>query len=339
MRNIPMELLRTFVTVVEFGSVTRAANALGRSQPAASLQMKRLETFVGMPLCQWDGRRMALTSSGDTMLRYARQILTLNDEALGTMVRPAITGHVRVGTPNDFAISFLPRILGRFAARYPNVTLEVSCDLSVRLIERFSQSEADLDIVLAMHDRRAIGGASRLWRENLAWVTGPPAPVHERRPLPLVVYPEGCVYRRRLMHALDRADIPARIVYCSPSLAGLQAAVLSGLGVTVLARSTVPENLRVVDGSAGLPDLPPVTIGLHCQRGRQTPAVKRLVEFVAESLDERQGVSSEGASNAGHGNAEATTKSSNEQGRDRDASAANSSMRRNAGRRLKATRG
>jgi DNA-binding transcriptional LysR family regulator len=288
MRNIPMDLLRTYATVVELGSVTRAANALGRSQPAASLQLKRLETFVGVPLCQWDGRRMALTAAGETMLRFARQILSLNDEALGTIVRPAISGHVRVGTPNDFAITFLPRILGRFATRYPSVTLEVNCDLSINLMERFSHDGSDLDLVLAMHDKRNIGKSTRAWREKLAWVASPTFSVHERRPLPLVVYPDGCVYRRRLVHALEAAKIPFRVVYCSPSLAGLQAAIMSGLGVTVLAQSTVPEGLSILDGKAGLPELPDVTIGLHCRRRRQSPAVGRLADFVAESLDESE---------------------------------------------------
>lgn len=288
MRNIPMDLLRTFAAVADVGSITRAASQLGRSQPAISLQMKRLEEIVAAPLCRWDGRRMLLTDRGETLLGYAAQILRLNDEAIGTLTRPALAGHVRVGTPNDFAITFLPRILGRFVDRHPGVTLDVSCDLSVNLLKQFAGPESAYDLVLAMHGDRPPGRSVRLWPEQLVWVAAPGHSVWSRRPLPLVVYPEGCVYRRRLTRALDDAGIPWRIVYCSPSLAGLQAAIISGLGVTVLARSTVPEGLQMLESDQILPALAPVSIGLHRRRNRLPPAADRLIGFIAESLDDRQ---------------------------------------------------
>jgi DNA-binding transcriptional LysR family regulator len=287
MRNIPMELLRTFSAVADVASITRAASILGRSQPAVSLQMKRLEDIVGAPLCRWDGRRMLLTDGGETLLRYATQILRLNDEAIGSLTRPTLAGHVTVGTPNDFAISFLPRILGRFVERYPNVTLDVSCDLSVNLLEKFASDSAGFDLVLAMHADRATARPLRVWPEQLVWVAGPGHSVWTRRPLPLVVYPDGCIYRRRLMRALEAAGMSSRIVYCSPSLAGLQAAILSGLGVMVLARSTVPDGLQILDEESGLPAIAPVTIAMHRRRSRLSPAAARLVGFIAESLDER----------------------------------------------------
>lgn len=220
------------------------------------------------------------------MLDYARRILLLNDEALGSLTRPLLAGHVRVGTPNDFAISFLPRILGRFAARHPNVTLDVTCDLSVNLIEHFRGGRSDLDIVLAMHGEDSMAGAARQWSERLVWVADPATSVHLRRPLPLVVYPKGCIYRRRIGQALDRAGVPWRVVYCSPSLAGLQAAIVAGLGVTVLARTTVPEGLAVLEPGRALPPLADVSIGLHRRRARLSVAAARLVDFIGESLDE-----------------------------------------------------
>ena len=288
MRNIPMDLLRTFAAVAEIGSITRAASTLGRSQPAVSLQMKRLEEIVGAPLCRWDGRRMLLTDGGETLLRYAAQILRLNDEAIGNLTQPALAGHVRVGTPNDFAISFLPRILGRFVERYPGVTLEVSCDLSIHLLKQFTSGQGAYDLVLAMHAERPGPRPVRVWPEQLAWIAGPGHSISTRRPLPLVVYPEGCIYRRRLTLTLDDAGIPWRIVYCSPSLAGLQAAIIAGLGVTVLSRSTVPESLQMLEPASGLPAIAPVSIGLYRRRNPLPRAAARLVEFIAESLDERR---------------------------------------------------
>ena len=78
-KNLPTELLRTFVTVIEVKSYTHAADLLGRSQPAISLQMKRLEYLVGQPLVVRKGRSVALTDTGDALIGHARQILRLND--------------------------------------------------------------------------------------------------------------------------------------------------------------------------------------------------------------------------------------------------------------------
>jgi len=139
----------------------------------------------------------------DTLLGFARQMLRLNDEALGSLAQPALAGHVRVGTPNDFAITFQPRILGRFAERHPGVSLEVSCDLSAHLLEDFAQGRSGFDVVLAMHGAGGAGRAARHWREALVWVSAAGPAVQARRPLPLVVYLEGCVYRRSLTRALD----------------------------------------------------------------------------------------------------------------------------------------
>lgn len=287
-RNIPTDLMRSFVTVIDMGTVTRAAAALGRSQPAVTLQMQRLEELLDHRLLAWDGRRTRPTPTGERLLRFAREILRLNDEAVDSLAQSTISGHVKIGTPNDFATTFLPRVLGRFADRHADVSLEVVCELSRQLIDMLRAQPNNLDIVLAMQAERPAASAQNLWKEELTWVGSTGQALSSRRPLPLVAYPEGCVYRRRLTRALDDSGIPWRVVYCSPSLAGLQAAIISGLGVTVLARSTVPEGLQMLDSAGILPALAPVTIGLHRRRNRLPPAADRLVEFIAESLDDRQ---------------------------------------------------
>jgi DNA-binding transcriptional LysR family regulator len=284
MKNIPMDLLRTLATVADAGSVTRAAASLGRSQPAISLQMKRLEDIVGGSLFHWDGRRMSLTDSGETLLGYAIQIVGLNDEAIGRLARPRLEGHVTVGTPNDFAVTFLPQVLGRFTERYPGVTLEVSCDLSARLLSRFAAGRPGFDLILAMQAGRPVGRPAYQWTEELIWAAAPGDAAWKRRPLPLVVYPEGCIYRLRLTQALDAAGIPWRIVFCSASLAGLQAAVVSGLGITVLARSTVLQGLQSPEPAKALPALAPATIGLYQRPHRLASAAPTLAKFIAEAF-------------------------------------------------------
>lgn len=86
-RNIPTDLMRSFVTVIDMGTVTRAAAALGRSQPAVTLQMQRLEELLDHRLLAWDGRRTRPTPTGERLLRFAREILRLNDEAVDSLAQ------------------------------------------------------------------------------------------------------------------------------------------------------------------------------------------------------------------------------------------------------------
>ena len=80
--NLPTDLLRTFLTVVEVEGFTKAADILGRTQPAISLQVQRLEQLVGHKLILRVGKNVSLTEQGESLTVYARQILRLNDIAI-----------------------------------------------------------------------------------------------------------------------------------------------------------------------------------------------------------------------------------------------------------------
>ena len=133
MKNLPMDLLRAFVTVVEFNSFTKAGDLLGRSQPAISLQINRLEGLLDETLIIKEGKNLALSDAGETIYEYAKQILSLNDLAVSEYSKSTVMGKVRLGIPSEFATILLPKIVGRFAKAYPNVTLEVNCELSKNL--------------------------------------------------------------------------------------------------------------------------------------------------------------------------------------------------------------
>lgn len=284
MTNLPTDLLRTFVTVVDSGGFTRAGELLGRSQPAISLQIKRLEGLAGSPLLQRNGRSLVATEVGRMLLGYARQMLALNDEVLARLDQPKVAGGIRLGIPNEFAGSFLPDILGRFARAHPEITLEVGCDLSTNLLSRLGKGEFDL--VFALHDGPPESPSSHGWPEELVWVGSPHHAVHLKSPLPLIVAPHGCIYRKRITESLDRIGKPWRIAYSSPSFGGINAGVQAGLGVTVLARSTVGENQRILGDTRLLPKLAPVQVALHHPDGVAPPALRRLVEFMTARLAE-----------------------------------------------------
>ena len=278
MKNLPTDLLRAYVTVVQEKGFSSAGKKLGRSQPAVSLQINRLEELAGVPLMVRKSRSFTLTEEGEVMLDYARRILRLNDEAVLRLQKPDVNGKVRLGIPHEFASSYLSEFLSGFAKTYPGVELEVVSELSLTLLGR--QERGELDLVVAIHRDPAMSPSAEGWRERLVWVTGDSAPRQHDQRVPLVVAPHGCVYRYRMLRVLDAHNIPWRIVYTGTSYGGICAAVTAGLGVTVLAGNTVPPGLESHSNTPQLPALEEASVDLHYDREQTDPAVARLAEYI-----------------------------------------------------------
>ena len=151
--NLNMDVLRTFVTGLELGSFSKAAQRLGRSQSAISTQLHRLEEQAGMPLFKKSGRGLALTAAGESLLSYAKRILELNDEAIDGLKDAEVEGWVRLGIPQDFAEGWLTGVLGQFARSHPKVRVEVRAEQNVAIIERIVQGELDLALTWGANDK------------------------------------------------------------------------------------------------------------------------------------------------------------------------------------------
>lgn len=289
MTNLDLDLLRSFVAVVDAGGFSRAAERLRRGQSTVSLQIQRLEDQVGAVLLQRTPRHLSLTAVGEAILDHARRMLALNDALIARAREPALSGTVRLGAPEDFATQHLPAVLARFADSYPAVTLEVTCDLTLNLLDGFGRGAFDLVLI-----KQAAGAADagvRVWREPLVWAAGSRAVVRRAEEagtaLPLVVSPRPCVYRMRATEALDAAGKPWRIVYTCGSLAGTHAAVRAGLGITVLPQAMVPPDFIILDtADRSLPDLHDTEMALLAARPIGAPA-QRLHDHIIRALEHR----------------------------------------------------
>lgn len=283
MKNLPMDLLRAFVSVAQLNSFTKAGELLGRSQPAISLQIQRLEELADESLLARNGKNLELTEAGESLYDYANQILTLNDLAISQLTKSSIAGKIRLGIPSEFATVLLPKIVSRFAKAYPNVTLEVNCELSKHLLSK--EGKASHDLILALEDNPSATDSDLVKTDELVWVASADHNAQKVSTVPLIAAAEGCIYRHRAIHVLDRSQQPWQIVYTNPDLTGIQYAIQEGLGVTVLAKSTVPENLKILTPSARFPDLGKVGISLICSsRNKKNKAVSLLIEFLKTSL-------------------------------------------------------
>ena len=283
MKNLPMDLLRSFVSVAQLNSITKAGELLGRSQPAITLQMQRLEELVDETLLVRNGKNMDLSEAGDRLYEYANQILSLNDLAVSEFSKSAVTGKIRLGIPSEFATVLLPKIVSRFAKAYPNVTLEVNCELSKNLLTK--TGKASHDLILALQDDPNAKDSALVKTDPLVWVAGSDMTSQKVSVVPLIVASQGCIYRNRAIRMLDKSKQPWQIVYTNPDLTGIQYAIQEGLGVTVLAKSTVPDNLKILRPSPRFPELGDVGISLlFTGRHRKNEALQLLAEYLKTGL-------------------------------------------------------
>lgn len=279
--NLDTALLKSFIKIAETGSFTQAAEIVGRTQAAISLQIKRLEEVVGKTLLERANKKVTLTADGETMVAYARRMLAISQELKNRFDEPDIEGELRLGTPEDFATAYLPQVLARFARSHPHTQLNVQCDLTLHLQEGFDRGE--YDIVLLKQKPATITEGVMVWHKPLVWVSGGIVP-EEDTVLPLVLAPQPCVYRKYAFESLDKVHRQWRVVYTSPSLAGTIAAVKAGLGVTVLPKDMVPEGLSVLEPENGLPELPHTEMTLLL-RDNLSKAATMLAKHIIRSLE------------------------------------------------------
>ncbi|MCX2769736.1 LysR family transcriptional regulator, partial [Pseudoalteromonas sp. B530] len=209
MKNLSIDGLRTLVTVVDVGGFAKAGELLGLSQPAVSLQIKRLEDMLGCKLFKKQGQRQVLNQYGELLLPLAKQMLQQNDAIIQQFTSESVTGRVRLGIPSEFAARILPSIIGDFVSLYPDVALEVKSRLSKHLLSVVRQDQFDL--VLALNEELSSSKYPVFMQDQLVWVGDLSLAQHSV--VTLVTAPEGCIYRRRAIEALQQAGLQYRIVY------------------------------------------------------------------------------------------------------------------------------
>lgn len=282
MGDVDISLLRTFAAVAECHSFTHAAERLALTQSAVSAQVRRLENHLGHKLFDRTNRRIGLTESAETLMRFAVRILQLHDEALAKIRQDNVTGMIRLGIPDDYASFFLPSVLKKFRNRFPNIQLEICCQLSSELITDLNKRR--IDIALVTHQPCSPGGEI-ICSEPLVWAQSKDKTMPSYRPLLLALYPPGyCTFREQALKVLYQSKIPWEIVCTSRSMAGIRAAVSAGLAVTVAARHTLGEELSPVPPEYELPVIGRARISLHIAPDSTEHHIQVLATFLREEM-------------------------------------------------------
>ncbi|WP_339460791.1 LysR substrate-binding domain-containing protein [Pseudomonas sp. EA_105y_Pfl2_R69] len=278
MRDLPIVLLRTFVVVAETLNLTTAAQRLHRAPSTISMQLTRLEALVAAELLQRGQYGVRLTPAGEQLKSCAQQLLNLHDRILGSFQHADVGGQVRFGTHDQYATRSLVPLLESFVLSYPEASLEVICDHRPHHLATLV-AEGKLDLALVEMPAFSDGG-QRLFRDQLVWVCSETHSTHERDPLPLAVFAEGCYHRDSAHRVLSDAQIPYRVAFTSQSRAGVLAAVRAGIGVGIIPRSTLEPGLQVIE--EGLPPLPGTNITLFVA-DQVNEATQRLAQTIQAS--------------------------------------------------------
>jgi len=276
LRNLDLDTLRTLITAHDAGGFAQAADRLGRTPSAISLQMKRLQEDLGTSLFRKHGRTFKLTESGQAALGYARRMLALNDELLQTIQGATLAGTVRIGAPQDFA-SVLPDVLRQFATHYPRTQIELRIEGNGTLIEAVDKGDLDLAVTIGFADRK---DATLLGEIPVLWIASRAFRMQDGL-LPLAVLGPQCTFRKAAVQQLEANGISYRIAATSPSLDGLWAALLGGLGITARTAMRIPTSLVAYKSLRRLPVLPNVPVALHrSQNQPATPATVALFSLL-----------------------------------------------------------
>ncbi|USG60516.1 LysR family transcriptional regulator [Sneathiella marina] len=253
--SLEIDVLKTFVAIIETGSFSKAAERVFRSPSAVSMQIKKLEAVLERPLFQRDTRSLTVTADGEMLLSYARRILSLNDEVVSHFTLPDMSGTVRLGAAEDYGARLLPVILQRFAKSHPNIAVNVVMESANAMMKSLEEGQLDVVMITTSHRQPPMPGSKILLEEKLAWVGLKGGCAYDRDPLPVSLWEKGCAWRDTAVGALEASGREYRVAYQSAQTQAQRAAILADLAIAPFAASLIEPPLVKLGPECGLPEL------------------------------------------------------------------------------------
>jgi DNA-binding transcriptional LysR family regulator len=278
---LEINLLTSFLAVVDAQSFTAGAQAVGLSQPTVSQHIRRLEALTGRQLLARDTHAVALTPDGAMLARFAREIVSVHAQAAAYYAGSAPRGRVRFGVAEDLALTRLPAILRQFRRQSASMDVELTVGLTSMLYQRLDAGR--LDLVFAKRQPGDDRGVV-IRREPLVWIAHRDLRLEPDERVPLVMYPSASITSSLAMQALETAGRPWFMACSSETLSGIWSGVQAGLGVA--AQSQLLLSLPRGDVSPVGPDaaLPPlgevefVVLGRSARLHGPAAALAALIE-------------------------------------------------------------
>ena len=281
LHNLDLSTLRSFATIAETGSMTRAASRLFMTQSAISMQIKRLENSLGLTVFDRGAQGMTTTAEGEQLLHFANQMLAINDEAMGRLTSPDFEGKVRLGAPGDVIYPHIPKMLQAFSRDYPRVQIKLSSGPTVKLKKQFNQGLLD---VMLTTEKHASQGGQVISSQSLVWTGAEDGSAWKKRPLPLGIS-KNCAFRASATEALDNNDVEWVDTVASEDDTAAQALVSADLCVGAELESVRDVGRIAIDHGGQLPELPRYSIVLYKATGAGNQLGDALVDYLLRTFD------------------------------------------------------
>lgn len=272
-------LLKSFVAVAETGSITKAAEQIGRTQSAISQQIKKIEELFNKSFFV-RGKKCTLTKDGHLLLNNAKKILNIHFEIVDGFKNPELRGEVSFGLPEDFAHLYLSKLVADFIDKHPRILFNIKTDLTLSLFESFRKKELDL-VLVKMSQPDDFPDGQEIWTESLEWV-GDVNLVQENKPIPLVLSHDPCIYRSRAINVLDKSKLSWRLAVASTSYVVSIAAIKARMGISVLPRNMIPEEMQIIKSNI-LPKLNDIHVSL-LKHSNNNIVVNSFERFILDKL-------------------------------------------------------
>ncbi|MCC3735558.1 LysR family transcriptional regulator [Rouxiella badensis] len=273
MRPFNLDHLRSFVTVVEAGSISAAAPRLNLSSSAVSEQLSKLEDFTGQSLLLRGKKGVTPTPSGERLGVFAREMLVLSARALDEVRGVSFSGELRLAITDYFRPNEIPPMLVKLRERYPDLRLNVRVQKSVDIRAQRDEDPFDIGLSMQILSPAHAHEGTQVCREPLHWVAAEGFNWDPARPLSLLALPAGCAMQGFTRQLLEENGVSFAITHSASGVAGLQSALLAGLGVACLNASSIPSGLKPWRDATRLPALPDVSFVLLPPRDGEKPLV------------------------------------------------------------------
>ncbi|MGL6313643.1 LysR family transcriptional regulator [Vibrio sp. WXL103] len=251
-----IDALRSFLAFIETGSFTRAAKQINRTQSAFSAQMRKLEDELGVSLFEKRGRNLTLSEAGLALHSHAEQLVSLHNQALKKVKRYENKRPLRIGCPEDYNDTILPKFIELVRQAEPTCSIQVYSEPSVILRAKLDEGQLDAAIVT-----RAPDSEEGYWisHDKGVWISHPDFQPNTDKPLPLALFQTDCKYHAAAIDGLTKRGVSYQLVACCNTASAQRAIVRSKMAIGAMGRVSVSEDLIILDN---MPPLPAVDIVL-----------------------------------------------------------------------------
>ncbi|HUK48174.1 MAG TPA: LysR family transcriptional regulator [Terriglobales bacterium] len=295
--DLELRLLRTFLTLMECGSLGKTAAIVQITQSAVSQQMLRLERIVGLKLFLRGRNGISLTRQGELFIEDAIRAVALNDEILMRFRTDCTTGPVTLGMTTSIAMAGIAPVLRRFRNIRPKAELRISTANMSKVTDLLVSGKIQLAIAETSTVSKVPAAA---WQVHLEWAAPKTLEINPSHSLPLVLFDPPCSWQESLFGSLRQAGRDWHIAFTSNSIDAIVAAADSGFGITALPREIIRKSGLVPVCDRGLPAISGIEFGLYVGRDLSESA-RTLVELLQSSTSNSRGpLSSCSARNIDH---------------------------------------